>query len=255
MSDKEIHKVLLRHFDKPERLPAFDKVKHRIRSKRQYWIIFSDIWSGSESLYQNHDVIDDVLTDEALEQHDHLHMMNKDERKAFDALPDMLTIYRGCWEGNIYGHSWTLNGEVALRFATRHAPDGQPLVLGGKVPKAKVFALLTERNEDEVVTRYEYIEDMDVDALPKQKVNGRRIMFQQVQAGTFFTPEMEEHAKESKFLLMAKQWERDTICKVYDEVIEPLEKYGFMEKAEEMKKDREKALAFWEKEKKVGATG
>jgi hypothetical protein len=45
-----------------------------------------------------------------------LELMSNDEAKAHSALPDRLTIYRGCGPGNIRGASWSLDRKIAARF-------------------------------------------------------------------------------------------------------------------------------------------
>ena len=47
-----------------------------------------------------------------------LNMMNRDQRAAYDALPDSSTIYKGCCQNNRYCMSWTLDRDVAADFPT-----------------------------------------------------------------------------------------------------------------------------------------
>jgi hypothetical protein len=46
--------------------------------------------------------------------------MESAEADAYRALPDRLTIYRGCCERNLLGASWSLERETAARFPLLH---------------------------------------------------------------------------------------------------------------------------------------
>jgi hypothetical protein len=45
-----------------------------------------------------------------------LNMMNSAKRAIYDSLPEILTVYRGCFLKNQRGMSWTLDLEVAKKF-------------------------------------------------------------------------------------------------------------------------------------------
>lgn len=81
-------------------------------------------------------------------------MMDAKEIAAFDALPDVLTIYRGCYEINKWGASWSLNRDVAEKFPhlTRYSNEGRPLLIKATIPKNRVAALKLGRGEEEIVT-------------------------------------------------------------------------------------------------------
>lgn len=81
-------------------------------------------------------------------------MMDEEELRAFDQLPEVFTIYRGCYSKNKHGLSWTLSKEVAEKFPTyhRYRGEGVPLVITAQVKKAKVAALKMSRQEQETIT-------------------------------------------------------------------------------------------------------
>jgi hypothetical protein len=43
-------------------------------------------------------------------------MMNRAERATYDSLPELLTVYRGCFTHNKEGMSWSLDRKVAEKF-------------------------------------------------------------------------------------------------------------------------------------------
>ncbi len=79
-------------------------------------------------------------------------LMTKDEFTAFEALPDKITIYRGCGPRNKSGMSWTLSREKAVRFPfmPRYWSD-EPTLLTATISKWRAAALKLERNEQEVI--------------------------------------------------------------------------------------------------------
>jgi hypothetical protein len=73
----------------------------------------------------------------------------------YDTLPDVVTVWRGCYAENRRGFSWTLNAAVAGKFPflnryMRH--DGAPAILvEGRLRRDDIAFLVTDREEDEVV--------------------------------------------------------------------------------------------------------
>jgi|688.fasta_scaffold687261_2 hypothetical protein len=80
-------------------------------------------------------------------------LMTAEEIEAYNALPERLTIYRGCGLDNIHGASWSLERDIAARFPflIRYRQD-QPLLVTAKVLKSRILAVKLERKEAEVIT-------------------------------------------------------------------------------------------------------
>ena len=81
-------------------------------------------------------------------------MMTDEELEAYAALPDVVTIYRGCYKANKWGLSWSLSRQVAEEFPTllRYRRDGeQPLLVTAKIMKTDVVAVKMDRGEQEVI--------------------------------------------------------------------------------------------------------
>ena len=80
--------------------------------------------------------------------------MSSDKRVAMQALPDVITIYRGCYDHNRQGLSWTLDRDIAMRFAgqlNRYSHQGKtPMILSARIRKIGTFLKL-DRDEQEVV--------------------------------------------------------------------------------------------------------
>ncbi|OQM74703.1 hypothetical protein BFN67_03440 [Pseudaminobacter manganicus] len=84
--------------------------------------------------------------------------MSAADRRAYDALPEVLTIYRGCEsEDHIGGYSWSLDRDRAEWFARRFGVDG---VIGKlEIQKLDALACFGERNEAEIVVDAVYLDD------------------------------------------------------------------------------------------------
>lgn len=80
-------------------------------------------------------------------------LMESAEADAYLALPDRLTIYRGCGERNLLGASWSLERETAARFPLIHRyRQARPLLVTATVRKAHVLAVKLDRQEAEIIT-------------------------------------------------------------------------------------------------------
>ena len=78
--------------------------------------------------------------------------MHEEERNAFTALPDRLTIYRGLHikKSTLRGLLWTLDRQRAEWFANRRAKR-RPYLVEAEVLKSDVRAHFLDRGEAEIV--------------------------------------------------------------------------------------------------------
>lgn len=80
-------------------------------------------------------------------------MMTARERAIWRSLPDKVAVYRGCYEINRDGLSWSLDRSIAEKFPTlnRYRREGEaPLLLIGVVEKSRIV-LKNDRKETEVI--------------------------------------------------------------------------------------------------------
>ena len=85
-------------------------------------------------------------------------LMGTSDRRIFDALPEVVTVYRGCRsEDEVLGYSWSLRRSTAEWFATRDASEG--VLAEAEVHRSLVMAYFDERNEAEVVVDFECMVD------------------------------------------------------------------------------------------------
>lgn len=82
-------------------------------------------------------------------------MMTLEEMQAWEVLPDTVTVYRGCYDINKWGWSWSLSKEIAKKFPLYlryRRPGEQPLLVTARVPKTHIVAVKLGRNEQEIIT-------------------------------------------------------------------------------------------------------
>lgn len=140
--------------ERPYRLEAFISLIDEIGADitdAQYWQILGEIWTDTENAHQNINEWADLFGADRADRH---LLMTEDEIAELNALPDTLTIYRGCIHGlNEDGISWTTDRNRAEWFANRFQnPDGTPCVLQQQIAKSEVIAYITRRSESEVLT-------------------------------------------------------------------------------------------------------
>jgi hypothetical protein len=119
-----------------------------------YWPALSDTYTSGDYDFADTKTIGKLFKSN-LPYRDML--MDDEEKKVFDELPDKVTIYRGCsaWEiiNKMYRYSWTLDIEVAEFFANKRKTEiGMPTqVFEMKVCKSKIIAYLDCREEKEII--------------------------------------------------------------------------------------------------------
>ena len=88
-------------------------------------------------------------------------LMDSDERRVYNELPDVVEVYRGVTsynKRNIRALSWTLDYGVAEWFSTRFDESGS--VYRATVAKEHVFAVFLGRDEKEVIVDPRYLENV-----------------------------------------------------------------------------------------------
>jgi hypothetical protein len=137
--------------NKPYRIPVFMRIADEL-TKEQFSKILIDLWVDTEFPHEN-GVPTMIMNFERAEKR---HLMDADEWKVYNDLPDMIVVYRGLQENAIpLGLSWTTSKDTAIWFASRFDRKGR--VLKAKIPKKRVFAYKGERNEAEIILNPNYL--------------------------------------------------------------------------------------------------
>lgn len=102
-------------------------------------------------------------------------MMDPEEVEAFDDLPEDLIVYRGCYENNKFGFSWSLRREVAesFPFLMRYRQTGKPILVTAQIEKSEAAALKLGRQEEEIIM-FKPPKNFTVTELKRKKASGKQ---------------------------------------------------------------------------------
>jgi hypothetical protein len=117
----------------------------------EWWRLFGQWWSSCDNIASYTPRVRPMLLHTTPEQRQA--MMDARAKSIWAALPNFVTVYRGCYAVNRDGLSWTLSRETAAIFPTlsRYRRLGDvPLLLTGIAAKA-LIVMHTDREEDEVI--------------------------------------------------------------------------------------------------------
>ncbi len=141
---------------------TFLKMATPFLSQKDFSKILSAAWIRSE----NPNLDPNVTTTKLLSMFKKAapeHLMSEKEQALLQSLPEQVTVYRGLTSYNakkIEGLSWTLNQHTAEWFAQRYNEQGK--VYQATVNKADIIAILTDRNESEVIIDPKTLKDISV---------------------------------------------------------------------------------------------
>ena len=143
-------------FERPYRLDGLEQYGALIEDAEQHASLVRQVWVDTEFPHHNVRRWNFILGETAP-----LHFMDTDDKMAYDALSDIVTLYRGTDQDelDIYaasgraGLSWTTDESRAKWFAERFAGSTgkQPIVMRQTCPKSDIFACVGQRGEDEVI--------------------------------------------------------------------------------------------------------
>lgn len=131
--------------ERPYRLQAFLKYARHMTDK-EYWENLASIWIDSEGPGVNKRVWMDLFNSPRTGRE---FLMDEEERKFYQGLPDVITVYRGCNKKDKTGMSWTLSKDTAKWFSKRLLQQGE--VYEAQINKADVYAYFNSRHEQEIL--------------------------------------------------------------------------------------------------------
>lgn len=136
------------------RLPTLINIAGRM----EWWgwlRLLGEEWSVCDNIGKNADrLLDETpFADLAERPQGRELLMDADEQAALAALPDEVTVFRGCYASNKWGLSWSLDRDLAAKFPTlnRYTQDGQAFLVKARVRKADIIALKLDRGEAEII--------------------------------------------------------------------------------------------------------
>jgi hypothetical protein len=127
------------------------ELKNDIKDDVAFWDLFMDIWSDSENIFALKQIWFHLIRLKEKPSFDLV--INEDDRKVFNELPEELTIYRGTTEDedeDTDSLSWTIDKKQAEWFANRFNKD-KPKVIERKIKKSEVLSFYNGRSENEII--------------------------------------------------------------------------------------------------------
>lgn len=182
--------------EKPWRIKWLNENKELIVSKvglAIYYQIISDVFISFDNCHRDkHEILELAY----FGGNPRL-MMNEEELREFEKLPDSIKIWRGVTadsslnEFEFLGNAWTLEYEQALWFTDRRGfgEKEYPLVYGLTINKEDVLSYFSRSNESEILIDYtkidsekvEFIYPKNIETSPAKEVDDKR--FQTVKVG------------------------------------------------------------------------
>jgi hypothetical protein len=125
------------------------------------WPVFLQWWNHCDATWDWRMPFRAILTTQMRKRdgtdHPAAPWMSEEDLEFYRSLPDEITLYRGCARKQVKGLAWSTDRKAAERFAHGHrgieVPD--PVLAETIFPTEKVFAVFTNRNENEVVIDYD----------------------------------------------------------------------------------------------------
>ncbi len=113
-------------------------------------------WSACDNIGESEDALWDTNAFMCWDHNGPMReMMTADELQAWEELPDTVKVYRGCYDINKWGWSWSLSKEAAKKFPLylqHRRPGEQPLLVTARVPKRLIVAVKLDGGEPEIIT-------------------------------------------------------------------------------------------------------
>lgn len=114
----------------------------------QFWKLFGETWVDTENMWQVEVCVEEILAN--ANRQGIKSIMDENEWKLFESLPNIITIYRGVAESGRYdGLSWSLSYWKARWFAKRFS-KGEGKVVSLQVPKEHILGCFMNRQEAEI---------------------------------------------------------------------------------------------------------
>lgn len=150
-------------FHRPYRVDALLYAVREAGASR-LWPLIGDVWRDSESnmqsFYEWNEIWSHAYNDRGGFKKCHKRVMSAEDRRTFERLPEMITIYRGCSNvDQVEAYSWTTDETMAHWFAHRKCRTNEPVVAKMVVHKSFALAYFSDRQESEIVL--DFTEAMD----------------------------------------------------------------------------------------------
>lgn len=133
------------------------KGTHQV-SRGVFFRLLGEQWPCCDNIFAHREPLDVTFRMQRPTRRELNLMMTAEELTSWEKLPDPIIAYRGCSEINRDGFSYTLDRQIAVRFATYYqryrVGEGQtPLLLTVEIPKANTILIQGRAEEEIIATR------------------------------------------------------------------------------------------------------
>lgn len=145
-----ILKVIDRHCDSYNRMTTLLDA-YQLLEREHFFKALGRNWCCSDNIWEHRDQLSQILSNASRKELDL--MMEPNELAALANMPAIIKVYRGCYENNRNGLSWTTDKAIAERFTAQHRynrPHEEPILLEQLIDK-KHAVLKLERDEWEII--------------------------------------------------------------------------------------------------------
>ena len=127
-----------------------------------FWPVFLNSWPDCGQTWPFRKEFLRLLRHHA-SQEPAINYMHPADKKFFSLLPQRVIAFRGCSAGCSRGISWTTSQSIADRFAVEHS-GRRPnrVVASAKINKRHIFAVCSERGEDEIIVDPKYLQEVQL---------------------------------------------------------------------------------------------
>jgi len=148
----EANDSLHRYCDSYELLPTLIS-SHELMDRNLWLATVGLNWSSFDNVWKYREELLSLFQGLTRKQFDLL--MDEDEIRCLNKMPESIDIYRGCYEINKNGISWTTKREIAEEFTTlnRYRIDEEtPLLLKATFPRSHAVLKLNRQEFEIIVT-------------------------------------------------------------------------------------------------------
>jgi hypothetical protein len=148
----EANDLLHRYCDSYDLLPALI-ISHELMDRNLWLATVGLNWSSFDNVWEYREKLLNLFQGLTRKQFDLL--MDEDEINCLNKMPESIDIFRGCYEINKNGISWTTKREIAEEFTTlnRYRIDGGiPLLLEATFPRSHAVLKLHRQEFEIIVT-------------------------------------------------------------------------------------------------------
>ena len=143
-----------------------------------FWSVMIETWNECDDIWPLGDMMLSTLRRRRAELSP-IALLKAADRDFYNALPDRVTIYRGCGRRRIRSLPWTTDREQAA-FLTKGVSFGtppDPVIAEARIDKAEIFFVSTTCDESEVVVDPYRLGRVKVEPLAPNEIRRRSPMY------------------------------------------------------------------------------